>query len=729
MITLLILTLLSAMVATTAASEFPGIALVRGFERHNDAFVGGPGRMPVTIQPTTIRIARSSRPPSRSPDKLPDFETSDGDPQPAALTLRLLRASPSATLEGTEPQKVQVHYLLGNDPTAWRTDVRTYGAVRSRDVYPGIDWIHYPTGSGIEFDFLVKPGGDPRRIQLHVEGAESIHLDADGNAVLQWGNRAIRLKRPILAQKGTGSDMVSVAGGYQQMDATTLGFNVGDYDPKSPLLIDPALDYSTFLGGDGDESGAGIAVDAQGNAYVTGWTTSVGFDRGSVFIAKVNSAGSKFDYISFVGGDDLDQAMGIAVNNAGHAFVVGHTASLDFPVTNAIQNTLHGQSDAFVFELNADGKQLVFSTLLGGNGSEIDLGFGQIISSGAGIAVDSLNAIYVTGSTSSSDFPVTANAFQRQSFNTNQFAFSADAFVTKLAPGGKSLVYSTYLGGAGLEQVMGMAVDTAGQAWITGSTASRDFPTRNPLQRNSYSTASVPFLSKLSADGASLLFSTYLSGSGRGTGIALDGSGAVYITGATSGGLPSTPGAFQRSLQNASSQDAFAMKLSASGDEVLYATYLGGRQADTGYGIAVTGRGEAVIVGSTRSHPDFGFPTGGFPARNPLQQLDQGLDEKAFIVKLNAAGDALYSSPLGGDFEEFARAVAIDAAGAAYLTGETRSSNFPVRNPIQPGMTGLEAFVTKVVDSSDASATQTTVVDQEARSFTQRFYRARLLSE
>lgn len=171
------------------------------------------------------------------------------------------------------------------------------------------------------------------------------------------------------------------------------------------------------------------------------------------------------------------------------------------------------------------------------------------------------------------------------------------------------------------------------------------------------------------------------------------------------------------------------MKLSASGDEVLYATYLGGRQADTGYGIAVTGRGEAVIVGSTRSHPDFGFPTGGFPARNPLQQLDQGLDEKAFIVKLNAAGDALYSSPLGGDFEEFARAVAIDAAGAAYLTGETRSSNFPVRNPIQPGMTGLEAFVTKVVDSSDGSATQTTVVDQEARSFTQRFYRARLLSE
>jgi len=642
-----------------------------------------------------------------------------------SLSVRLLDANPSARVETEEALSFRVNYFLGQDPAAWRPNLTPFGVVRCRDVYPGVDWIHFGNPSDIEFDFLLAPGADPHRIRLRFEGATAVEPGANGELVVHAGEHHLRFRAPRIYQRHQGQEQI-VSGGFVLRSGGDVGFSIGPYDSSAPLLIDPVLDYSTFLGGNANEGAHGIAVDASGAAYITGWTQSNDiFDRGSVFVVKVNPGGTRFDYVSFIGGTDLDQGLGIAVDGAGNAYVVGYTTSADFPVANPVQPTLRGFSDAFVFKLNPAGDRLLYATYLGGSDGEINtFPIASIVAAGAGIAVDDAGHAYVVGSTASTDFPATANAFQRALADMDPFAVREDAFVAKLAADGRSLVYSSYLGGSGRDRGLAIAVDATGQAHVTGATAAANFPAVKALVSRRIGAGEIPFVSKISASGSELLYSTGLVGNGQGNGIAVDSAGAIYVGGMSRGGLPTTPGVFQDQPHPSTGEDGFVLKLSPAGDSVLYSTYLGGANADAVRALALQGR-QATVVGGTRSSPDRVIAGSGFPLRNALQTNDFGLDENVFVVQLNETGDAIYSTTLGGSLDDVARAVAVDGHGAVFVAGDSESTDFPTHHPIQPGSVDWEVIITKISDG--ATATGLRITDPNASRFGQRFYRARLL--
>jgi len=609
---------------------------------------------------------------------------------PEVLRMRFLGANPHPAIEGREVLPGRSHYFIGNDPKKWLTDVPHYARVDYKDVYPGVSLAYYGNQSRLEYDFVVGPGGDPRQIRFGFEGADAMHLDAAGNLLLSLPGGDVVERAPFVYQEVNGVRK-PVDGRFVLKGRGEVGFEVGAYETDRPLVLDPSLVYSTYLGGSGNDQGLGIAVDASGNAYVTGLTGSLNFPTANplqagngggydAFVAKLNAAGSALVYSTYLGGSDYDQAFGIAVDASGNAYVTGETSSLDFPTANAIQAFFRGGlSDAFVAKLNAAGSALVYSTYLGGNSD-----LGSSVDRGSGIAVDALGNAYVTGLTTSPSFP-TVNPFQAANGG------DSDAFVAKLNAAGSALVYSTYLGGAGTDEGLGIAVDAAGNAYVTGNTVSGNFPTANPFQASNGGGADA-FVTKLNAAGSALVYSTYLGGSfdDRGFGIAVDTSGNAYVTGNTSSINFPTANPFQAS--NASpcigtmcGLDAFVSKLNAAGSALVYSTYLGGSSIDGGVSIAVDASGNAYIAGDTAS--------GDFPMIDPLP--GSALN---FVAKLNAGGSALaYSTHLGGSGADRCLGIAVDASGNAYVTGWTNSTDFPTVNPLQAANGGgLDAFVAKI---------------------------------
>jgi len=490
---------------------------------------------------------------------------------------------------------------------------------------------------------------------------------------------------PVCYQEIDGSRVI-VEGYYRMIDDQRIGFEIGSYDRGSPLVIDPALVYSTYLGGSGSENGIGIVVDGSGNAYITGYAGTSDFPSkdpiqaseagdGDAFVAKIDADGSALVYSTYLGGSDFDYGRGIAVDGSGNAYITGSTVSDNFPTKNPIQASKAGYQDAFVAKIDADGSALVYSTYLGG--SFIDYGYG--------IAVDGSGNAYITGYSDSDSFP-TKNPIQASK------AGYQDAFVAKIDADGSALVYSTYLGGNSDDSGYGIAVDGSGNAYITGFTVSDNFPTKNPIQASKAGYQDA-FIAKIDADGSALVYSTYLGGSDRdsGHGIAVDGSGNAYITGYTVSDNFPTKNPIQASY--AGYDDAFVAKIDADGSALVYSTYLGGNSDDSGYGIAVDGSGNAYITGDTDSDS--------FPTKNPIQASKAGYRD-AFVAKINAAGSALvYSTYLGGNSYDFGHGIAVDDSGNAYITGDTDSDSFPTKNPIQASNAGsTDAFVA-VIDSSD----------------------------
>jgi hypothetical protein len=616
------------------------------------------------------------------------------------IRLALIGANPSPQVVGREELPGKSNYFLGNDPAKWRTNVPTYRKVEYREVYPGVSLVYYGNQRQLEYDFVVAPGADPGQIRLGVEGADRVEVDAEGDLVLQaTAGGQVRFHKPLVYQEVDGARR-EVEGSFAlrasslksaiRNPKSEIGFEVAVYDPTCPLVIDPVLVYSTYLGGSGDDWSWGIAVDSSGNAYVTGPTASRNFptanalqasNRGSndAFVTKLNAAGSALVYSTYLGGSGEDGGSAIAVDSSGNAYVTGLTSSRNFPTANAVQASYGGgMYDAFVTKLNAAGSALVYSTYLGGSDED----------GGSGIAVDSSGNAYVTGMTNSSNFP-TANALQASNRGSN------DAFVTKLNAAGSALVYSTYLGGSG-DEVGLIAVDSSGNAYVTGETSSGNFPTANALQASSGGGRSDAFVTKLNAAGSALVYSTYLGGSGEegGSGIAVDSSGNAYVTGYTGSSNFPTANALQAS--NRGSNDAFVTKLNATGSALVYSTYLGGSGSDEGWGIAVDSSGSVYVTGLTDSS--------NFPTANALQASNRGADD-AFVTKLNAAGSALvYSTYLGGNAWEEGHGIAVDSSGNAYVTGYTDSSNFPTAGALQPafgggicsGLACLDAFVAKI---------------------------------
>ncbi len=649
----------------------------------------------------------------------PSVEESKSDSYPLrGFTLRMKLRNPSLStkVEGLNELAGKSSYFLGNDPARWRVNIPTYTKVKYEEVYPGVDLVYYGNQRQLEYDFVVSPGANPRRIGFDIVGAKSVRRDGHGDLVMKVGDGEIRWPKPLVYQEKNGIQK-SIASQYIVAHANRVGFEVGKYDIDKPLYIDPLV-YSTYLGGSGSDEGQSVAVDGSGNAYVAGVTTSTDFPLTpgafqstyiagyyNVFVAKLNASGSALLYSTYIGGSSMlingySGNIGIAIDGMGNAYLTGGTASTDFPTTpNALQRScgnLSSCGNAFVTKVDPTGSSLIYSTYLGGSGND----------GGSAVAVDSAGDLYVTGIASSTDFPVTQGAFQRA-----YGGGASDAFLTEINPGGTALVYSTYLGGTANDVGAGVALDGDGNAYVAGTTSSTDFPvTPNAFQtlcNGGINECQVAFVSKLNASGLGLAYSTYLGyTTSQATGIAVNGAGNAYVTGVTNAiDFPTTSGAFQTSCGSPypKCENVFVTKMNLAGSGLVYSTYLGGRTKglpNSGFAtIAVDNADTAYVTGATYSTS---FPTtpGAFQTHC---HNSCNVNPDAFVTRFNSSGSTLlYSTYLGGKSgKNDAFAIAQDGTGNAYITGFTSSTGFPVTpGAFQNACGNLNscgnAFVTKI---------------------------------
>ena len=515
------------------------------------------------------------------------------------------------------------------------------------------------------------------------------------------------------------------------------------------LIIDPILQYSSYIGGSTGDYGAAIALDSSGNAYVTGNTLSsdfprvnqipgacqgtcgtgggnYGLDVTDVFVTEINAAGSALVYSSYIGGSSYDYGIAIAVDSSGNAYVTGYTESIDFPIVNQIPGACQhgcgtGGVDVFITKINAAGSALVYSSLFGGNGYD----------QANAVAVDSSGNVYVTGYTFSSDFPIVnpiPGACQGYCGGGPYGNGYGDAFVTKINPAGSSLIYSSLLGGSSGDEATAVAVDSSGNVYVTGVTQSSDFPNPNQIQgacQGICGTSGDPwgwaFVTKFNAAGSALVYSSYIGGSSgdAALGIAVDGFGNAYVTGLTQSSdfpvVDQIPGACQGSCGTGNgADDGFVTKINAAGSALVYSSYVGGSGSDVGRGIAVDSSGNVYVTGDTFSSD--------FPTVNQIPGACQGScgtgnDDNVFVTKINAAGSALvYSTYIGGSGGAAGAAIAVDSSGNAFVTGFTQSSDFPTVNQIPGACQGScgtvgngDVFVNKISPTANVGLSPTSL--------------------
>ncbi len=598
---------------------------------------------------------------------------SDGTIKGVALHMNLVGTKPATRAAGVNPLSGKVNYFIGNNPSQWRTNIATFGRVEYEDVYPGIDLVYYGKDQQLEYDFIVSPGVDPDRIALNFAGADGAEIDGDGNLVLHTAAGDFVQQKPYLYQESNGIRQ-EVAGRFvlTTHPSPLVTFDVGQYDATRPLVIDPlVLGYSTYLGAGGAfDGGHMIAVDAVGNSYVGGTTSATNFPvtpgafdttsiGGDAFIAKLNPAGSALVYATYIGGNTGGECNnfnahngGIAVDSAGSAYLACKTISADFPTTPGAFDTTYGgdiYGDGFVLKLSPDGASLDYSTYFGG-GANAD--YVEAIALHDGDA-------YVVGHTWSSDFPTTPGAFDTTWANTgtpyllrlngdgSALVFSTflgvgaeargvavdtggnaytvsdgdNVFVQKISANGATQVYGMTLGGSSSDDGLGIAVDTAGRAFIVGQTHSGNFSVTPGAYDTTYNG-----ISKINAAGNFILYSTYIGGSlgDEGRAIAVSSNGDAYVTGwSNSNDFPTTPGTFDATHDGLG--DAIALKILSDGSALSYSTYLGGPNFDSGRSIALDSDSNAYITGRTTS----GFPI----TPGALKKRNRGTED-AFVTKL-----------------------------------------------------------------------------------------------
>ena len=618
-----------------------------------------------------------------------------------SVRLGLEGSEGKSTGHGEQRLPTRANYLMGRDPTKWATDVPQFAKVRYREVYPGIDEIHSFNDGRIETDFEVRPGADPQRIRIRLEGVDRLDIDpADGSLVMHTGAQEVRWGQTrIFHPDAAGMQKKLVPGRIRILSRDTVGFEIGEYDRARTLVIDPVLNYLSYVGRNGNDGFTRGTADANGNFYLAGATGDPTFPvssgafqqsqptqgRPNATVTKLNADGSQVVYVTHFGGTEVDVATGIALDAAGNIYVTGATNSPDFPVSaGGYQRTLP-QGDGlscFVMKLNPAGNAILYSTYLNGAGVEAC----------SSIAVDAAGSVFVAGFTNSANFPITPDAFQ-----TSLRSGGLDAsrgFVTKLNPAGSGLVYSTFLGGSGRDVIFGLAIDSAGAAYVAGSTNSGgSFPVTTGAAQTTYGgsggildfSGGDGFAAKISPDGARLVYATYIGGRNDDTafGIAVDSAGAAYVTGATlSTNFPVTPSALQSTFGGSgggqvASGDAFLVKLNPAGSAFSYATYLGGSRDERGGSVAVDRDGNAWVVGHTLS-PNFPVTADAMQKAFAGSAIDLANTGDGFITKVNAAGSqALYSTFVGGSANEYLSAVAITRDNAVLFGGGTASRNLP----------------------------------------------------
>ncbi len=588
--------------------------------------------------------------------------------------------------EGLLPGRA--HYFQGTDKSTWVTEVERFAAVRAEGVYPGIDVLYYSVTGGIEYDLIVSPGADPARVEVRIDGARRMRISPEGDLVLNTPTGDVVHRRPMTYQVVDGRRIV-VPSAYVLRGDRGFGFSIGEYDRTHELVIDPKLVYSSYLGGSNNDRALGVGLDAGGNTFVAGRTFSPDFPvLGGVqatragdydaFVTKFDPTGATILYSTFLGGNGFDEALAMDVTAAGEVVIGGDTSSSNFPVSSPFQALPGGGIDGFVARLSASGSVLVTSSYCGGFTTETI----------EAIGVDALGNVSFGGSTASdTTYPLVLPL---------QGAYgggSTDGIFGRVSPAGV-LLNSSFIGGAGSDLVDDIAVDAAGNVFMTGRTQNIGFPVVGGFQTAGGGTDA--FVTMIAAGFASIVYSSPLGGTleDAGTGIAVDAAGNAYITGYTkSTNFPSI-NAFQPALDNGF--DAFVTKVNAAGTSRVYSSYLGGDLEDRGRAIAVDSTGSAVIVGQTRS-TDFRVVSPSQP-NNGGNGLNDG-----FVARIGATGRQLiYSTYLGGDRIDIAQAVAIDAARTAYVAGYSTSLNFPVVGAAQPGNAGVDdVFITRIAEPGD----------------------------
>jgi hypothetical protein len=661
-------------------------------------------------------------------------------------------SNPHSAATNLDPQITRSNYFLGNDPTRWHTNIPNYGRVRYADVYPGIDLIYYGNQRQLEYDFAVAPGASADVIRLRFSADAHLGIAPNGDLILTPASGSssgwAAFHKPVAYQL-FGSRRVPVEARFhlaaERAGGTTVGFTIGRYDHSRPLIVDPVLVYSTYLGGSGfkanypSDQGNGIAVDSAGNAYIVGSTASSDFPTTSgafqatntavaanpgnttVFISKLNPSGTALVYSTYLGGSGTPQGgdfgYGIALDASGDAYVTGATYSTDFPTTcDSLQNVNYAAPNVtttgFVAELNPTGSGLVYSTYLGGSGVTppyVGLrGAGDVAQA---IAVNAAGNAYVTGYTYSTDFPFTESSFQTANTGAGS---NPVAFVTELNPSGTGLVYSTFLGGSGGDYGNALALDSAGDVFIAGTTSSTNFPVSSGALYPALAGSSDAFVTELNPTGTAEVYSSYLGGtqSDSAQAIAVDSAGNAYVAGNTqSGDFPVTAGVIEGSSFGANSGylTGFVARFSPNGTALSYSTHIGGHDT-TVRGIAVDSAGDAYLTGVAGTLGAGGF--GGFQPTPDALATPKSQSDSAFVIKLDPAASVLqFATLLGGSSGDSASGLALDSAGNAYIVGAANSTDFPTTTGAfqtvnqAAAVQGNNATVTKFALASEANTT------------------------
>ena len=634
--------------------------------------------------------------------------------------IRPVGAIPGVAPEGEGRLSGKVNYLIGKERSEWITGIPTFGKVVYRNLYEGIDIAFYGNQRKLEYDVIVRPGSDLRAVRFVYEGIVSLKVNKEGQLLAELPSGSVIVQDKPSIYQAVDGEKVEVHGRFvvsKRGKKYYYGFEVDGYREGYALVVDPALSYSSFLGGSSQNIGYGIAVDSSGNAYVVGTTLSSDFplqgplqgSRGGsydAFVTKISPQGNSILFSTYLGGSDRDDGTGVAVDSGGNVYVVGKTRSPDFPTTSNAYDTScgtdgscnSGENDVFLAKINPQGDSLLYSTFLGGSGQDGPDGAEQF---GHDVAVDQNGIVYIGGQANSNDFPV-----------KNQYLSCGntwDAFVAKIdttKSGDASLLYSSCFGGG---YGYGIAVDSNGNAYLTGR------------KYNNVTFGTDAFVAKVDTDqsgASSLIIFKYYGGGARdeGADIAIDSSGNIYITGFTRSTDFPTQNAYDTSCGtdgncNGGNEDAFLVKLDSSGN-ILYATYFGGSAEERGHGIAVDSQGRVFIVGETRS-PD--MPTK--DAYDSTCGNDGNCDVNSqrydvFVAKFDPgqAGNAslLYSTFLGGSEVDYGYDAALDSSGNLYLTGRTHSDDFPLNNPFQSSRNGTpDVFVAKLSEFATLTVVKT----------------------
>ncbi len=585
------------------------------------------------------------------------------------------------------------NYLVGSDRKRWTTGVESYAKVVYSEVLPGIDWVLYGKSQReLEYDLVFAPGTDVASVSLAFDGARRLSVDARGSLRLELGSgRAVEQSPPVAYQLDARGRKTLVAARYLPHADGTLGFRVGTYDHRLPLVIDPAVTYATYFGGSGFEVGAAVAMDSAGRVYVAGSTAPglfpvnngvqqvYGGGGTDAFVCKLNPGGTALVYSTFIGGSDADAAAGVAVDLTGNAYVVGNTLSTDFPTAGPLQAAKGGSLDGFITKISPDGGALVYSTYLGGTSDDF----------ATAVSVTASGSARLTGTTFSTNFPTVLPA-------QTALGGDGDAFVSFLNPAGSALTFSTYWGGLASDTGTGIALEASGAAHVVGSTGSTNFPLSGGFQATNGGGVFDAFVAKFGESGA-VGFSSYLGGGGRdeAAAVAVDLTGATIVTGFTaSDNFPVAGFGFQKT--RGGGEDGFVSRVDAAGAALTFSTFLGGSSNDRAQGVAATPAGVVFVVGFTGST--------NFPTLVPSQPSKSGGND-AFFTELSSIGELSRSSYYGGASNDRALALAIDPTNALAMVGITSSVDFPTQAALYPTRVGSQdAFIVKVPGTLGAPA-------------------------